>query len=41
MQVKDGKFVLFPPKGKSAKTPWPSKLIEESTVATTTTAPPQ
>ena len=37
MQIKDGKFVLFPPKGKPATTPWPSKLIEKSTVATTTT----
>ena len=33
VQIKDGKFVLFPPKGKSAKTPWEGKLIEESTVA--------
>jgi branched-chain amino acid transport system substrate-binding protein len=40
MQVKDGKFVLFPPKGKPAKTPWESKLVEESTVATTTTSAP-
>jgi branched-chain amino acid transport system substrate-binding protein len=40
MQIKDGKFVLFPPKGKSKTTPWPSKLVEKSTVATTTTAPP-
>ena len=28
VQVKDGKFVVFPPKGKSAKAPWESKLIE-------------
>jgi ABC-type branched-subunit amino acid transport system substrate-binding protein len=35
-QVKNGKFVLFPPNGK----PQPSKLIAESTVVTTTTAPP-
>jgi branched-chain amino acid transport system substrate-binding protein len=40
MQIKNGKFVLFPPKGKPAATPWPSKLIEKSTVATTTTAAP-
>ena len=40
VQIKDGKFVVFPPKGKSAKAPWESKLIEESTVATTTTAAP-
>jgi branched-chain amino acid transport system substrate-binding protein len=39
MQVKNGKFVLFPPKGKPATTPWEGKLIQESTV-TTTTAPP-
>jgi branched-chain amino acid transport system substrate-binding protein len=41
VQVKDGKFVMFPPKGKSAKTPWESKLIEETAVVTTTTAAPQ
>jgi branched-chain amino acid transport system substrate-binding protein len=40
VQIKDGKFVLFPPKGKPAKTPWESKLIEETAVATTTTAAP-
>ncbi|MEX1008076.1 MAG: ABC transporter substrate-binding protein [Acidimicrobiia bacterium] len=40
VQVKNGKFVLFPPKGKPAATPWPSKLIQESTAVTTTTAPP-
>ena len=40
VQVKDGKFVLFPPKGKSAKTPWESKLIEESAVVTTTPSLP-
>jgi branched-chain amino acid transport system substrate-binding protein len=40
VQVKDGKFVLFPPKGKSSKTPWSSTLIEETAVATTTTAAP-
>ena len=38
-KIKDGKFVLFPPPGKSAKTPWTSKLIEAS-ITTTTTAPP-
>jgi hypothetical protein len=37
VKVKNGKFVLFPPKGKPVGTPWPSKLIAESTVATTTT----
>ncbi len=40
VQVKDGKFVVFPPKGKPAKAPWESKLIEESAVVTTTTAAP-
>ena len=40
VQVKNGKFVLFPPKGKSAKTPWEGKLIQESTVVTTTTTAP-
>ena len=33
VQIKDGKFVLFPTNGK----PWKGKLIESSTVATTTT----
>ena len=33
VQVKNGKFVPFPPNGK----PWTGKLIEESTRATTTT----
>jgi branched-chain amino acid transport system substrate-binding protein len=37
VKLKNGKFVLFPPKGKSSTTPWPGKLIQESTVATTTT----
>jgi hypothetical protein len=32
--------VVFPPKGKPTTAPWESKLIEESTVATTTTAAP-
>ena len=40
VQIKNGKFVPFPPNGKPAKTPWESKLIEESTVATTTTTAP-
>lgn len=40
MKIKNGKFVLFPPPGKPATTPWTSKLIEESTVATTTTTAP-
>ncbi len=40
VQVKNGKFVLFPPKGKPASTPWQSKLIAASTVATTTTTSP-
>jgi branched-chain amino acid transport system substrate-binding protein len=40
VKIKDGKFVLFPPKGKSSTTPWPGKLIQESTVATTTTTAP-
>ena len=35
VQVKNGKFVLFPPKGKSAATPWESKLIAATAVATT------
>jgi branched-chain amino acid transport system substrate-binding protein len=33
VQIKDGKFVLFPTNGK----PWKGKLIESSTVGTTTT----
>jgi ABC-type branched-subunit amino acid transport system substrate-binding protein len=41
VQIKNGKFVVFPPKGKPATAPWESKLIEESTVANTTTAAPQ
>jgi branched-chain amino acid transport system substrate-binding protein len=41
LQLKDGKFVVFPPKGKSTATPWPSNLIAESTVATTTTSAAQ
>ena len=36
VQVKDGKFVPYPANGK----PWTGKLIEASTVATTTTAAP-
>jgi ABC-type branched-subunit amino acid transport system substrate-binding protein len=40
VKIKDGKFVLFPPKGKSSTTPWPGKLIQQSTVATTTTTAP-
>ncbi len=40
VQVKNGKFVVFPPKGKPAKTPWESKLIGASVVATTTTTAP-
>ena len=40
VKVKDGKFVLFPPPGKSAKTPWSGKLIESTAVATTTTQAP-
>jgi branched-chain amino acid transport system substrate-binding protein len=40
VQIKNGKFVVFPPKGKPVTAPWESKLIEESTVATTTTAAP-
>ena len=38
-QIKNGKFVLFPPPGKSAKTPWTNKLIQESITTTTTAAP--
>ena len=34
--MKDGKFVPYPANGK----PWKGKLIEASTVATTTTAAP-
>jgi branched-chain amino acid transport system substrate-binding protein len=33
MQVKDGKFVTLPPKGKAAKTPWKGTLIQASTQA--------
>jgi branched-chain amino acid transport system substrate-binding protein len=36
VQVKDGKFVMYPKNGK----PWKGKLVEKSTEATTTTAAP-